>query len=106
MGIKHTLGAAVAAGAETINVYCITCINSKAYRPEQALELWGSAATFPEIARRSKCSKCKRQASQAAPHWPPTSRGRGGEPGVTPKGWENVQTENPARFRRRPANDA
>lgn len=101
MAIKHTLGAAIEAGAEHITVYCISCVNSKEFKPDHALELWGTHATFPEIARRSKCRKCKRQASQAAPSWPPASRVRGGEPGVKPKGWENLATKNPSRLSKR-----
>lgn len=98
MSIKHTLGAAVEAGADSIGVYCIGCSRGHWLTPEHALELWGTHATFPEIARRSKCQQCKQRASQAAPHWPPASRVRGGEPSVTPPGWEGVLTCNWERF--------
>lgn len=96
--MKHNLKAAIDAGAEGVTVYCISCVNSKTFSSDHALELWGTDATFPEIARRSKCSKCKRQASEAAPNWPPRSPERPWESSVKPKGWEDLKTKNPARF--------
>lgn len=91
--VKHTLKAAIDAGATNVGVYCISCPNSKHYTAARALELWGTDATFPDIARRSKCSKCKRQASQAAPGWPPID-GRAGAPSSKPDEWRDVETRN------------
>ena len=97
MGIQHTLKAAIDAGATGVSVYCISCVNSKTFNPEHALEHWGADATFPEIARRSKCSRCKRQASSAAPNWP-TIDNRAGAPTDIPQGWENAEYDNPSRL--------
>lgn len=98
MTIKHTLQAAIEAGAEGVTVFCISCVNSKSFDAAHALELWGTHASFPEIARRARCGKCRRQASEAAPNWPQMNTGRGGEPAVKPNGWENLTTRNPARL--------
>lgn len=95
--VQHTLKAAIDAGADQIGVYCISCTNSRHLTPAHALELFGTHATFPEIARRSRCNICKRQASQAAPHWP-ASDGRAGAPSIVPRGWENVDTVNRNRL--------
>jgi hypothetical protein len=61
------------------------------------LKLWGGEATFPEIARRSRCRRCKRQASSAAPNWP-TIDHRAGAPTDIPPGWENAHYDNPNRL--------
>lgn len=97
MGIKHTLKAAIEAGATGVSVYCISCINSKTFDPDHALALWDADASFPEIARRCKCSRCKRQASSAAPNWP-TIDNRSGAPTDIPQGWEKVNCDNPNRL--------
>ena len=97
MGIKHTLKTAMDAGATGVGVYCISCVNSKNFDPDDALKLWGADASFPEIARRSKCTRCKRQASSAAPNWP-TIGNRAGAPTDIPLGWENANYDNPHRL--------
>jgi hypothetical protein len=99
--MKHTLKAAIDAGVERISVYCITCVNSRDFTPDHALELWGTEATFPEIARRAKCRKCGQHASQAAPGWPPSVPGERSSPAAIPKGWENLETENRLRIPKR-----
>lgn len=97
MTIKHTLKAAIDAGATSIRVYCKDCINSKPFSPDHALELWGTDATFPEIARRSKCKRCKQQATSAAPIWPTLSNCAGRARENIPEGWEDVSYDNPNR---------
>lgn len=100
MAEKRTLKAAVDAGAEGVMVFCISCPNSKEFTAEHALELWGTQATFPEIARRSKCGRCRQQASEAAPQWPHQD-GIISAPRVIPAEWDGLDTRNPARFDRR-----
>lgn len=97
MATKHTLKAAIDAGATGVSIYCISCVNSKDFVPDHALQLWGADATFPEIARRCKCSRCDRQASSAAPNWP-TIDDRAGAPIDIPQDWENAAYDNPNRL--------
>jgi hypothetical protein len=79
MTFKRTLQAAITRGAEGVTVYCRSCAHSKKFTAADALDRWGTDASFPEIARRSKCGKCGKPAFEAAPNWP-TRTGAGGPP--------------------------
>ncbi|MFT3727848.1 MAG: hypothetical protein QM759_08505 [Terricaulis sp.] len=92
--MKHTLQAAIDAGAKGIALYCITCPNSTRLRAETALKLWSPDLTFPEIAQKSRCRQCGREASAAAPQWPTFNNIRNAPP-LVPAGWEKVSYDNP-----------
>jgi hypothetical protein len=87
MALKKTLEAAIASGALGVTVYCRACAKSKRFTADDALERWGTHATFPEIARRARCRDCGRRAFEAAPVWPLTRGGTGPGVAIVPEGW-------------------
>lgn len=87
MPLTKTLKAAIDAGALGVTVYCRACAKSRRFTAEDALERWGTHATFPEIARRARCRDCGRRAFEAAPAWPMRSRATGPDAEDMPEGW-------------------
>lgn len=55
MKFKPTLQAAIDWGATGVSVYCRRCARSKRFAANDALDPFGTHATFPEIERRSRC---------------------------------------------------
>lgn len=87
MAHRKTLEAAIAGGALGVTVYCRACAKSRRFTAEDALERWGTHATFPEIARRARCRDCGRRAFEAAPAWPVKRGGNGPGVDIVPDGW-------------------
>lgn len=78
------------AGALGIVVYCNYCPNSQQFSMAHALVLWGPDATFPEVAARARCSKCRELATGALPKWPYRKSAWGPAIQDVPSGWDNL----------------
>ena len=94
--MKHTLGAAIEAGANAVSVHCAKCWKSKSFTAAEALARWKPEYTFPEIAQNARCSGCGREATAAGASWPRT-HDSGGAPSTKPTEWQDYETRNPSR---------
>lgn len=65
-----TLVEAFCSGAKGVTLWCIPCNRTVRLTMDQATVTYGPEATFPDIARRSRCKVCGSKSIDARPHYP------------------------------------
>jgi hypothetical protein len=61
---------AFTSGASGVSIYCRPCSRTVRLTIDKASITYGPNATFPEIAKRSRCSACGKRPEDARPHYP------------------------------------